>query len=166
MYFWSEVVFYGKIDCLFLHFQTQEREAKIKMKEKAKELHRARQEATKRGIKSPGFGGMGGGGGGGMSSFISDSTPTPEPMKSSYTAPSKPSGTSKAMKLGSKNKDVDLFVDQLKSEGENVTQSSVRTSTSKVPAAAIPTEAYVVHLCQHFLSQFCLCLSSAWSWLR
>ncbi len=31
----------------------------------------------------------------------------------------RPSGPSKAMKLGSKAKDVDSFVDQLKSEGES-----------------------------------------------
>jgi hypothetical protein len=38
-------------------FQTQEREAKNKMREKAKELHRQRMEANKKGVKSPGFGG-------------------------------------------------------------------------------------------------------------
>ncbi len=32
----------------------------------------------------------------------------------------KPTASSKAMKLGGKSKDVDSFVDQLKSEGENV----------------------------------------------
>ena len=32
----------------------------------------------------------------------------------------KPATSSKAMKLGGKSKDVDSFVDQLKSEGENV----------------------------------------------
>lgn len=33
--------------------QTQERDAKIKMREKAKELQRQRVESSKRGIKSP-----------------------------------------------------------------------------------------------------------------
>ncbi|KAJ8898477.1 hypothetical protein PR048_003837 [Dryococelus australis] len=45
-------------------FQTQEREAKNKMREKAKELQRQRMEASKKGVKSPGFGGGGGFGGG------------------------------------------------------------------------------------------------------
>ncbi|KAG1686927.1 Coatomer subunit delta [Nymphon striatum] len=122
--------------------QTQEREAKIKMKEKAKELHRQRQEANKRGLKSPGFGGMGGGGGGGFnSSMMSEPITAPEPIKSSYSAPSKPSGPSKAMKLGSKNKDVDVFVDQLKSEGETVTRTVKTKSSHTVPAANISTEA-------------------------
>jgi len=40
-------------------FQTQEREAKNKMREKAKELQRQRMEANKKGVKSPGFGGGG-----------------------------------------------------------------------------------------------------------
>lgn len=45
--------------------KTQEREAKQKMREKAKELQRQRLEATKRGISL----GRGSGGGGGASSF-------------------------------------------------------------------------------------------------
>ena len=36
----------------------------------------------------------------------------------------KQTGPSKAMKLGSKSKDVDSFVDQLKSEGERVISAS------------------------------------------
>lgn len=108
------------------------------MKEKAKELHRQRQESNKRGVKSPGFGSMGGGGGF-NSSVVSEPTAAPEPIKS-YSAPSKPSGPSKAMKLGSKNKDVDVFVDQLKSEGENVTQTVRTKSSHTVPAANISTE--------------------------
>jgi predicted RNA-binding protein with PUA domain len=40
--------------------------------------------------------------------------------KPSFTAIQKPAGTTKAMKLGSKSRDVESFVDQLKSEGENV----------------------------------------------
>ena len=41
--------------------------------------------------------------------------------------------TSKAMKLGGKSKDVDSFVDQLKSEGEHVS-SEVTRPTSKQAA--------------------------------
>ena len=36
--------------------------------------------------------------------------------------------TSKAMKLGGKSKDVDSFVDQLKSEGENVANDAPRSA--------------------------------------
>ena len=105
--------------------QTQEREAKENMRRKAKELQAARKEASRRGGKpSPGsysgFGSGSGGGGGGRNDFgASVETSAPEPVsKPSYTAPSKPSGPSKAMKLGSKTKDVDSFIDTLKSEGE------------------------------------------------
>ncbi len=53
--------------------------------------------------------------------------------------------TSKAMKLGGKSKDVDSFVDQLKSEGEHVSSEVASTSrstlggskaVSKAPASA------------------------------
>lgn len=61
----------------------------MKMKEKAKELQRARQEAAKRGIKSPGFGNFVG-----SSSVFSppvgvvgDTLTNPETPKPSYTAP-------------------------------------------------------------------------------
>lgn len=37
--------------------------------------------------------------------------------------------TSKAMKLGGKSKDVDSFVDQLKSEGEVVASEATRSSS-------------------------------------
>lgn len=120
--------------------QTQEREAKMKMREKAKELQRARQEAVKRGIKGPGFGGIGFGGSSGSY------TPTPaivgdtssEIPKPTYTPSSKPSGSSKAMKLGSRGKDVDSFVDQLKSEGEHVISPTIPSKTSSAVAKVAP----------------------------
>ena len=67
---------------------TQEREAKNKMREKAKELQRQRMEASKKGgsIKSPGFGGFS------SSNFtpvlnVGDSANfIPEPVKPSYTS--------------------------------------------------------------------------------
>lgn len=114
--------------------QTQEREAKLKMKEKAKELQRARQDAARKGISVSTGGGMGGGrsnfggnssGGYGSNQLLSDvgvalSEMNMNKSSSSYNTPSKPSGPSKALKLGGKNKDVDSFVDQLKSEGESM----------------------------------------------
>lgn len=50
--------------------------------------------------------------------------------------------TSKAMKLGSKSKDVDSFVDQLKSEGQHVSSetamSSVTGKKTAIAAAGLP----------------------------
>lgn len=37
-----------------------------------------------------------------------------------FCSTTRPAGSGKAMKLGSKNKDIDLFVDMLKSEGEGL----------------------------------------------
>ena len=45
--------------------------------------------------------------------------------------------TSKAMKLGGKSKDVDSFVDQLKSEGEHVTSEVTRPSFGGKQAAQV-----------------------------
>ena len=63
----------------------------------------------------------------------------------------KPNGPSKALKLGGRLKDAEIFVDQLKSEGENVnsfqTPSSAvqggSVSSSKLPPSTIATEPYV-----------------------
>lgn len=125
--------------------QTQEREAKNKMKEKARELQRAKQEASKRGTKSAsGFGTMSFGGNVGsqlsVGSVMGDVIMPPEP-KPSYTT-SKTSGPSKAMRLGQKGKDVESFVDQLKSEGVNVQSSTVPSKQSSILAksAAMFTE--------------------------
>ncbi len=77
------------------------------------------------------MGGMGSGGGGygGQGGYVpgptSETLSTPaEPPKPTYSAPAsrKPQGSSRAMKLGGKAKDVDSFVDQLVSEGEKVTE--------------------------------------------
>jgi len=70
-------------------FQTQEREAKNKMREKAKELQRQRMEANKKGVKSPGFGGGGFGSNTGYSSapIVGDSATIPADInKPSFTA--------------------------------------------------------------------------------
>ncbi|XP_044765096.1 coatomer subunit delta [Coccinella septempunctata] len=107
--------------------QTQEREAKNKMWEKAKELQRQKIEAKKLG--KPSFGNSGG--------FGSTTSYTPTPSvgdivnvsndikTSSYTAAQKP--VSKGMKLGGKGKDVESFVDQLKSEGEKVNAPTINS---------------------------------------
>jgi len=122
--------------------ETQMREAKNKMREKAKELQRQKLEAQKRGGKqtsSSSMGGMGSSGYGGQGGFsmgpmVGESTPS-EPPKPAYTAPARKEN--KAMKLGGKTRDVDSFVDQLMSEGERVAsnQSVVNGGMSKTSRA-------------------------------
>ncbi|GJQ77792.1 copd [Trypoxylus dichotomus] len=121
--------------------QTQEREAKNKMREKAKELQRQKMELAKKGGK-PSFGSSGGFGNstgytstpnvGDVANTTNDIKPPP-----AYAA-SKPTPVSnRAMKLGGKSRDVESFVDQLKSEGENVISpvgNNVEQSGHKVPA--------------------------------
>lgn len=120
--------------------ETQEREARTKMKEKAKELQRKRYEELKRGNKSGpggyssggssgGFG-MSGGFGSGGSSFPAHTESITTSTQETRSSSMKPSGPNRAMKLGSKSKDVDSFVDQLKSEGERVVSSSETPSNA------------------------------------
>lgn len=64
---------------------TQEREAKNKMREKAKELQRQRMEANKKSVKSPGFGGGYGSGSLPVTATVGDSANfVPEPIRPSY----------------------------------------------------------------------------------
>ena len=70
--------------------------------------------------------------------------------------------TSKAMKLGGKSKDVDSFVDQLKSEGQHVSsETTISSVTGKKTAIApagqpqIKTERYVARKnCTVYLNIF------------
>ncbi|RZF31860.1 hypothetical protein LSTR_LSTR009507 [Laodelphax striatellus] len=125
--------------------QTQEREAMNQMRKRAKELQRARMEADKKGYKGSSLGGQGGfdhtGGFGSSSTFSSPTVigETPEP-KSIYSNISKPAASTKAMKLGSKSRDVESFVDQLKSEGENVVTPAANKPSSvisKIPVQSL-----------------------------
>lgn len=50
----------------------------------------------------------------------------------------RPSGPSKALKLGAKGKEVDNFVDKLKSEGENIMTSSVGKRSSEAAKVLAP----------------------------
>ncbi|XP_078041952.1 coatomer subunit delta [Augochlora pura] len=132
---------------------TQEREARNKMREKAKELQRQRMEANKKsGVKNPGFGNSFGSG--------SNFTPTPsvvgdtanfvpEPVRPAYTPSQKPASAGPgAMKLGGKSRDVDSFVDQLKEEGENVVTTPLSTSDTKPSIAPQTIHTEPVHLRQ------------------
>lgn len=120
---------------------TQEREARNKMREKAKELQRQRMEANKKpGLKNPGFGNAYGSSGnftptptvGDTANFV------PDPVRPSYTPTQKPVNAGPgAMKLGGKSRDVDSFVDQLKEEGENVVSTPLPAAGTK-PASITP----------------------------
>lgn len=115
--------------------ETQEKEAKQKMREKAKELQRQRMESQKKGIPmgSSRFGGASEGFGMSSSSMSSSSSPSigiSEISKPTSTVP-KANAPKNALKLGGKTRDVDSFVDQLKSEGEKVT-----TLTASVPSSS------------------------------
>ncbi|XP_064115845.1 coatomer subunit delta-like [Macrobrachium nipponense] len=131
--------------------ETQEKEARTKMKEKAKELQRKRYEESKRGVKSPGFsggnsGGFGMSGGfGGNSGGFTAPTEAITPTQESRPATIKPSGPNRAMKLGSKAKDVDSFVDQLKSEGERVV-SATETVNKLAPVSTPQVDVEPIHI--------------------
>lgn len=67
----------------------------------------------------------------------------------------RPSGSSKALKLGVKGKEVDNFVDKLKSEGENIVTSSAgrkASEASKVLQPPVNIERY--HTLTEFISVF------------
>ncbi|XP_076832014.1 archain 1b [Brachyhypopomus gauderio] len=127
--------------------ETQEREANAEMRRKAKELQQARRDAERAGRKAPGFGGFGSSGTGSVGpTAITDSMVELEKPKMA-PAPVRPSGPSKALKLGTKGKEVDNFVDKLKSEGENVIIPSAgkkQSDASKVLQPPVNTES--VHL--------------------
>lgn len=125
--------------------ETQEKEAKQKMREKAKELQRQRMESVKKGIP------MGSRFGGasdsfGMSSSSMSSTPSIGASEITKPTPTVPKAniTKNAMKLGGKSRDVDSFVDQLKSEGEKVTTLTATVPSSSASAARaksdVPTD--------------------------
>ncbi|OWF39608.1 coatomer subunit delta-like [Mizuhopecten yessoensis] len=127
--------------------ETQEREAKDLMKKRAKELQVQRRDAQKGGGRNSAFGG-----GFGNSSYSSSSqstvmdTPVDTP-KPSYTASaSRPSGGGKALRLGSKKKDVDTFVGQLESEGEKVSKATTSLSTTVAKASTPAVDQDGVHI--------------------
>ncbi|XP_012234529.1 coatomer subunit delta [Linepithema humile] len=137
---------------------TQEREAKNKMREKAKELHRQRMmEANKKGrAKGLGFGAYGSSDAPtSLTNLIVETSDTanfvPDSNRPSYKPKPKPSSNSGpgAMKLGGKSRDVDSFVDQLKEEGENVVSGPLAAPGTKLtPISPQIMNAELVHLRQ------------------
>ncbi|KAF7989517.1 hypothetical protein HCN44_008191 [Aphidius gifuensis] len=137
---------------------SQEREAKNKMREKAKELQRQRMESSKKGgSKSSGFGG---GYGNNSSSFTSNSNVgdtanyIPEaPAKTTSTPSQKTTAAGPgAMKLGGKVRDIDSFVDQLNEEGENIKSITSSNNTNVISTTSTTTPQIInnepVHLKQ------------------
>ncbi|XP_070548695.1 coatomer subunit delta-like isoform X2 [Ptychodera flava] len=120
---------------------TQEREAKAEMKRKAKELQQQRREAEKMGrIRSSGYSGFGSSSKGSDVTPVVGDTAAPSEIAKSTPAPIKSVGSGRAMKLGSKNKDVDSFVDKLRTEGEEVisptkTRQSANAAKTTTPAS-------------------------------
>ncbi|XP_062995086.1 coatomer subunit delta [Elgaria multicarinata webbii] len=128
--------------------ETQEREAKAEMRRKAKELQQARRDAERRGTKAPGFGGFGSSAvsGGTTAAMITETIIETEKPKVT-PLPTRPSGSNKALKLGAKGKEVDNFVDKLKSEGENIVSSSAgKRSSDAATILAPPINMESVHM--------------------
>ncbi|KAJ4935965.1 hypothetical protein JOQ06_017490 [Pogonophryne albipinna] len=128
--------------------ETQEREAKAEMRRKAKELQQARRDAERSGKKVSTYGGFGSAPG--MTSMSSGSIITDtivEPEKPKITpAAARQSGPSKALKLGAKGKEVDNFVDKLKSEGETIMPTSGKRGSDVSKALPPPINVEGVHL--------------------
>lgn len=116
--------------------ETQEREAREEMKRKAKELQAARLAAAKG--KAP-RSSMTGFGGNTKTDYSNTVEITPEPTVTKPTRPTRPTGSNKAMKLGSKGKDVDHFVDKLRSEGTDIITPSGKKALATKPQSAAPT---------------------------
>ncbi|KAK2847482.1 hypothetical protein Q5P01_010481 [Channa striata] len=127
--------------------ETQEREAKAEMRRKAKELQQARRDAERSGKKVPAFGGFGSAGMTSVSpaSIITDTIVEPEKPKIT-SAPVRPSGPSKALKLGAKGKEVDNFVDKLKSEGETIMPSTGKRGSDVSKVLPPPVNMESVHM--------------------
>ncbi|XP_077985489.1 coatomer subunit delta-like [Glandiceps talaboti] len=119
--------------------QTQEREAKAEMKRKARELQQQRREAEKMGrIRPTGYTGFGSTSkGSDMTPIVGDSAGVSEVSKPT-PAPIKNVGSGRAMKLGSKNKDVDSFVDKLRTEGEDVISPNKSRQSANVVKTTTP----------------------------
>jgi len=112
--------------------ETQEKEAKQQMLTKMKELEKQRKEAARS---------RGGRGGMSLSNFSSSFTsgasisepvteiPVATPVPTPSTQPRNSSG--KAMRLKSKNKNVDHFLDQLNAEGQHVLKKKIAPAKGK-----------------------------------
>ncbi|XP_062894885.1 coatomer subunit delta-like [Mobula hypostoma] len=124
--------------------ETQECEARAEMRRKAKELQQARRDAEKLGKKTSFAFISGGISSSSVASMITDTIIEPEKPKMTPTV-MRPSGPSKALKLGAKGKDVENFVDKLKLEGEQIS-SSTKCSSEVSKVLSPPANVESVHL--------------------
>lgn len=136
--------------------ETQEREAKTRMKEKAKELQRKRYEEMKRGGMGPKMNSFGGGNFGGSGGNFQSSQPITDSLPSHTPQEPRPSskttmGGGRAMKLGSKSKDVDSFVDALKSEGERISTAAVDNKQAMTQQEPVHTEPVHIMICEDMM---------------
>lgn len=126
--------------------KTQEKEALDRSRHKAKELDKLKQVR----MGKPSATGFGGSRGGNISKdIVISSTPVDKPKQPAYVPLVKVSGFSKALKIGGDKKDVDSFVNQLKSEGEKVSSPVNQQKPSLIAKAATPvSNQEAVHLRQ------------------
>nr|CDJ86987.1 Clathrin adaptor domain containing protein [Haemonchus contortus] len=98
--------------------EAQERAAKQAMAEKAKEFKRMQKEALSKGLKpTANFTASATG----ISSSSTPLTAVQEPVAPRQSAPTSRAGGGKALKLGAKSKDEDVFLQQLRQEGQAIT---------------------------------------------
>ncbi|KAK5969001.1 Coatomer subunit delta, partial [Trichostrongylus colubriformis] len=97
--------------------EAQERAAKQAMAEKAKEFKRMQKEALSKGLKPSGANFTSSTG---ISSSSTPLTAVQEPVAPRQTAPSTRAGGGKALKLGAKTRDEDVFLQQLRQEGQAI----------------------------------------------
>ncbi|XP_076800138.1 coatomer subunit delta-like [Clavelina lepadiformis] len=115
--------------------ETQVQDAKMKMRQRAKEIKQKQRDTMRGGRMGGSAMGYGSSNASRMGEVITQSI-APEPTKPK-SVPSRSSG--KAMKLGAKSKDVDQFVDKLISEGENVRSTgSLKSKKMDIAKTSVP----------------------------
>lgn len=114
-------------------------ELRLRRGVKQRNYNRPEELQRDRGKKTPEFGGFGSSAvsGGSTAAMITETIIETDKPKVA-PAPARPSGPSKALKLGAKGKEVDNFVDKLKSEGETIMSSNMGKRTSEATRVHVP----------------------------
>lgn len=114
-------------------------ELRLRRGVKQRNYNRPEELQRDRGKKTPEFGGFGSSAvsGGSTAAMITETIIETDKPKVA-PAPARPSGPSKALKLGAKGKEVDNFVDKLKSEGETIMSSNMGKRTSEATKVHAP----------------------------
>lgn len=124
--------------------EAQERAAKQAMAEKAKEFKRMQKEALSKGLKPAGTGFSSSTG---ISSSSTPLTAVQEPVAPRQATASTRAGGGKALKLGAKTRDEDVFLQQLRQEGqtivpvEKVSRDQGGVAVSAAPISNVKREA-------------------------